>query len=121
MSGLAFMIHAAKTLKVVGRKRISFHLDQLVLVGKSPDISNATPYFWLCRMGEVDPHNYGAGVMCQAHGMGYSRQFNAEEDALSHLVNVHRATGGERRPKGRGRERRQREIDAWNARHVRSE
>jgi DNA polymerase III epsilon subunit-like protein len=110
------MIQQAKSFKVIGRKKLQFHLDQLVLIGKAHVDGK---YFWVCRMGEVDPHNYGSGVMCQAHGIGYRTQHDAEEDAVCHLQNVHRAQGGQRRPQGRGRERRERELERWAARYVR--
>lgn len=116
MAGLSFAINSVKSLKVVGRKRLQFHLDQLVIIGKAHADGK---YFWVCRMGEVDPHRYGTGVMCESHGIGYRRQVEAEEDAVSHLVNVHRAMGGEKRPTGRGRLRREKQIAEWNARHVR--
>lgn len=116
MSGLGFAINSIKSLKVSGRKRLSFHLDQLVIIGKAHSDGR---YFWVCRMGEVDPHRYGTGLMCEAHGMGYDRQLDSEEDAVSHLVNVHRAMGGQRRPDGRGRLRREKQIAAWNSKHVR--
>ncbi len=116
MAGLSFVISSVKSLKVIGRNRLSFHLDQLVIIGKS---HTNDKYFWVCGMGEVEPHRYGTGLMCEAHGMGYLKQIDAEEDAVAHLVNVHRASGGGRRPKGRARARQEREIAAWNARHVR--
>ena len=116
MAGIGFAINSVKSLKVIGRKRVSFHLDQLVIIGKAHSDGK---YFWVCRMGEVDPHRYGTGLMCESHGMGYARQIEAEEDAVSHLVNVHRATGGQRRPQGRGKIRRDRELAEWTRRHVR--
>lgn len=121
--GLSFVISGLKSLKVIGRHRVRFHLDQLVMLQKQPVDGK---YFWVCRMGEVDPHTFRTGVMCEGHGVNFETQIEAEDDALDHLINVHRAVGGERRAtagrsepaRARRRARRERRIEAWNDRRA---
>lgn len=112
--GLSFMVSRVKSLKVIGRKKVQFHLDDLVLLQQQVD----SRFLWFCRLAEANPHEYGTGVSCAAHGFNFNTQQDAEEAALGHLTNVHRATGGERRPAGRGKERREREIQRWNSRRL---
>lgn len=99
-------------LKSIGRKKITFHLDQLVFLSKEND-----GYAYFCEMAESGVRVYGTGVVCSHSELGFDTQEEAEEAALEHLVQMHQAMGGERRPKHRGRERRDRQIAAWNARH----
>lgn len=56
------------------------------------------------------------GVACGISGRGLSSQHEAEEHALAHLIERHRAAGGMKLPKGRGTARRIRKIDEWNDR-----
>lgn len=108
------------SLKTIARRRIHFHLDDLVHIGKD---ARTQRYFWACLMAEpgihTKPTNYIIGGLCVACGeydRGYATQEEAEEGGLSHIVNEHRAQGGEKLPKGRGTERRERKIEQWNAR-----
>lgn len=113
MGSVAFMVSRLKSFKIIGRNRVQFHLDDLVMLRRQVD----GRYFWLCRMAEVDPYQYGTGVACASHGTNINTQFLAEEAALDHIVNVHRGIGGERRPRHRGVERRAKDIARWNSRH----
>jgi hypothetical protein len=115
MTNVAFMVSRLKSLKVIGRNKVEFHLDDLVVIQRMVNGN----YLWFCRMSEVNPHEYGTGVTCGAYELGCGTQFDAEENALAHLVNMHRATGGSRRPKNRGKIRRQKMINEWNARRIR--
>lgn len=115
---VSFIVSGLKSLKIIGRNRVQFHMDQLVLIQKQPVDGK---YFWLCRLGETGPHRYGQGVMCSVGGINYATQHDAEEKALEHLVNVHRASGGERKPRNRGQIRRTQKIQAWNDRRHRDE
>lgn len=103
-----------KSLKVIGRKKITFHLDEITVIHRMVN----GQYLWFCQMAEANPHQYGAGVSCEGRGMGYNNQYEAEEAAVQHLQLTHRAHGGEKLEKGRGIVRRAREIDAWNARRL---
>lgn len=104
------------SLKAIGRKKVCFHLDQLVYLQK---FVNSDEYNWGCRMIEAGAYHYGTGVMCGEMGVGYSTQLEAEEAALQHIQEMHLAMGGERKPKNRGQARRQKKIDEWNAKHAR--
>jgi hypothetical protein len=68
-------------------------------------------------MAESQVRVYGTGVVCGHSELGFETQEEAEEAALEHLQQMHQALGGTKRPQGRGKIRREREIAAWNARH----
>lgn len=104
-------------LKSIGRKKITFHLDQLVYLS---NVSEDDGFAYFCEMAESQVRMFGTGVVCGHSEIGFDTQEKAEEAALEHLVQMHLAMGGERRPKHRGRERRERNIAAWNARHGRA-
>lgn len=110
--GLSFVINGLKSLKVVGRKRVQFHLDELVMIQRQP---NGAGYFWICRMAEADPHAFRVGVSCAEHGINFGSQRECEEAALEHLCQVHRGVGGAVRDPGhkRSRARREREFERW--------
>lgn len=106
------------SLKAIGRRKVRFHLDDLVRLGKDPVTQE---YFWICLMAEAElrddlRHVAGLGVSCGAYEHHLPSQNAAEERSLAHLINFHRAMGGEKLPKGRGKERRERKIEEWNDR-----
>lgn len=101
------------SLKAIGRKKVCFHLDQLVYLDDTAD-----GYEWTCHMIEAGAYHYGTGVMCSESGVGFETQFECEEAALTHIQEMHQAMGGQRRPKNRGQARRERKIAEWNARHA---
>lgn len=106
------------SLKAIGRRKVRFHLDDLAYIGKDPATDE---YFWVCLMAESTlrddlQHVAGLGVSCGAYQHHLPSQAFTEERALEHLVNCHRAMGGERLPKGRGAKRREREREEWNER-----
>lgn len=102
------------SLKTIGRKKVTFHLDQLIYFDQ-----DAEGFSWFCEMAEAGVRVYGTGVVCGEHEIGIATQEEAEERALTHIVEMHQAMGGNRLPKDRGRIRRQKKIDEWNARHAR--
>lgn len=108
-------------LKSIGRKKITFHLDQLVYLFQhdDPEEGQKAGYAYFCEMAESQVRMFGTGVVCGHEELGFDTQEEAEEAALEHLVQMHQAMGGQRRPKHRGRERRARKIAEWNARHGR--
>lgn len=109
------------SLKLIGRRKVQFHLDDLVRFEQAQDDDSL--YRWVCLMAESGIHNMPAGhvvgglaVSCGEHGQDYANLEVAAEAALEHVVNEHRGQGGERLVKSRGRERRERLIEQWNER-----
>lgn len=100
-------------LKAIGRKKVTFHLDQLIYLSLDEH-----GYSWFCEMAEAGVRVWGSGVVCAAYDIGFETQEQAEEAALEHLQTMHQAMGGSRRPKGRGRIRRELKIAAWNERRA---
>lgn len=109
------------SLKVIGRRKVRFHLDDLVYFGrryKTKRTEGEGPYFWICRMAEPvnDPTLLAIGTACGVCGEGFMTQHEAEEAALEHLAIVHRGTDGQRLPPHRGQQRRERQRERWNDR-----
>lgn len=109
------------SLKLIGRKKVQFHLDDLVRFVQDDD--DESLYRWVCLLAESDIHNMradhvvgGLAVSCGEYGQDYASLEGAAEAALEHIVNEHRGQGGERLPKDRGRVRREKKIEQWNDR-----
>lgn len=106
-------------LKVSGRKKICFHLDQLVyFTERYIEGEKANRYEWKCEMVESGARVWGSGVMCAHTEIGYHTLEEAAEAALKHVQEMHQAMGGSRLPQGRGKARRERRITEWNARRL---
>lgn len=110
-------------LKVSGRKKITFHLDQLVYFAQTPyDPANkwsGRTFEYQCEMIESGARVWGTGVMCGHTEIDFHTLEGAAEAALAHIQEMHQAMGGARLPQGRGKERRERKIDEWSARRRR--
>lgn len=106
-------------LKVSGRKKVCFHLDQLVYFAEvyHPEVRENL-IDWQCEMVEPGVRVWGTGVMCGHTEIGFQTLEEAAESALTHIQEMHQAMGGTRLPKGRGKERRERRIAEWNARRL---
>lgn len=101
------------SLKTIGRKKICFHLDQLVWLVKEGD----EDYSFSCRLVEPSAAVFGTGVMCSEMESGFKTQIEAEEAALEHIQVFHGAMGGQHRNSGSRRANtRQRTIDQSTAR-----
>lgn len=106
------MVGRKLSLKSIGRKKICFHLDQLVYLAKEGD----EDYSYTCHLVEPSARLFGTGVMCSEMEVGFRTQVEAEEAALKHLQCAHAAMGGQKNPKGRRAAYRQRKIDEATAR-----
>ena len=109
------------SLKLIGRRKVQFHLDDLVNFSQ-PGEDN-TLFQWVCLLAEPGIYQMpighvvgGLAVSCGEYGRDYPSLEDAAEAALEHVVNEHRGQGGERLVKSRGRERRERLIEQWNDR-----
>ncbi len=101
------------SLKCIGRKKICFHLDQLVWLVKEGN----EDYSFTCHLVEPSAAIVGTGVMCSQMEVGFATQVEAEEAALEHLQTAHGAMGGQHRNSGSRRAAyRQRKIDEQTAR-----